>query len=139
MIREAKIHCNDIYEDCIKSVNEDGTLNANYINIRSQSIDYAILEKSNNIAVLPCNIIWDDVGSWNSIFKYNNSNNSEDIQIENDDCLIFRNVNGNKKPVVMFGCKKLAYIETDEVSVIFPLDKSQDIKKLLKLIPEHYH
>ena len=36
----------------------------NFENIRSESVDYAILEKSKNVAVVPCDIGWTDVGSW---------------------------------------------------------------------------
>jgi len=143
MIEEAMKYCPDIYQSCLDSINSDKSLNINYLNIRSQSIDYAILEKSKKIAVLPCNIIWDDIGSWNAVNKYYSPDDDDLINIDSKDCLTFRTMSNSissfKKPLVMYGCDNLAYIETDNITLIFPLHKSQDIKKILKNIPEYYH
>lgn len=145
LINEAKLYCNDIYINCLNSIDiKNGNLNNNYSNIRKQSIDYAVLEKSSKIAVLPCDILWDDIGSWLCLNKYFQSKDSDNvIQVENENCLIYKDNKTNKvndgKLLILFGCKNLGIVDVNNITLVFPLEKSQDIKNLLKKIPEKYH
>lgn len=75
ILNKIKLHMPDTYNalDGVLQVSDDkleGYLNEKYKYTDSISIDYGILEKDNNIYVIPANIGWDDVGSWNAIERY---------------------------------------------------------------------
>ena len=75
IISEIKKYIPNTFEalKCIETVNEEQLqelINNNYRNTDEISIDYAILEKSNDIYVIPSEIGWDDIGSWRSIERY---------------------------------------------------------------------
>lgn len=61
-----------------KSDNFYSTLDKKYINCESISIDYAIMEKSSDIYMIPADFNWDDIGSWKALERYlkNDSNNN---------------------------------------------------------------
>lgn len=54
----------------VKEQNIQEIINTNYKNTEAISIDYAVLEKSNDIYVIPSNFGWDDVGSWEALDRY---------------------------------------------------------------------
>ncbi len=66
------------------NVNElQGYINENYGKTDSISVDYAILEKSNEIYVIPSDFGWDDVGSWEALDRYREKDDNGNIFIGN--------------------------------------------------------
>ena len=51
----------------------------NYNKINSISIDYALMEKSNKIGIIPANILWSDVGTWKSLWQLKNKDDNQRI------------------------------------------------------------
>ena len=80
-LEELKIHAQDIYTSCIeiskskhfKIRNKTKIISFNitrsYEKCRSESIDYALMEKSDKICLVKFNSLWSDVGDWSSISK----------------------------------------------------------------------
>lgn len=114
-----------IGEDLISSY-----INENYSKTEATSIDYGILEKIDEIMVIPCDFGWDDVGSWNSLERYREKDINQNICDENIRVIDSSNNIGigNKKPIIFYGIKDLFYVETDDVIVITKKEKMNDIK-----------
>lgn len=75
IINEIRTLCNDTYESLqgVLSVEEKDIqdyINKNYCKTQSISIDYAVLEKSDDVYVIPSDIGWDDIGNWEAIERY---------------------------------------------------------------------
>lgn len=95
-------------------------INNNYCKVDSISIDYGVLEKDKQIYVIPSEIEWDDIGTWNAVERYkekdekNNivSNNVKVIKSESNIAL------NNKKEMVMIGVKDIAVIESNDTIFI---------------------
>lgn len=106
----------------------DGKLD--YQNLENVSIDYAIMEKSSNIVVIPTTFEWSDVGNL-SVFlslqqKYQKIE-SNIINIDGQNNL----VNSNKKIIVFIGLSDLCVVETDNVILISKKDSVENVKKAL--------
>lgn len=98
------------------------------------SIDYAILEAASSIKVIPMNVSWSDVGSWDSVYdsleKDHNSNvkvgNVVDIDTKN--CLIL----GGKRLISTLGVEDIIIIETDDALLVSKKGQSQKVKALVE-------
>ena len=100
------------------------------------SIDYALLEKTKKIAVIPCDIEWSDMGNWNSISKSAptdlNGNNIKGNAITYNvlNCYI----ESNSKIIAAVGVKNLAIIETENGLLIVDKRNAADVKKISSMI-----
>jgi mannose-1-phosphate guanylyltransferase/mannose-6-phosphate isomerase len=116
-----------------------------YNAVEEISIDYAVCEKSDKIVCIPANFRWSDIGSFKAIkefYKTDEKRNAGDAIFEDSEnsFVIREDRKRNEKPkktkkergkkIILFGVKDLALVETENFLVVFPLDKSQDIKKL---------
>jgi mannose-1-phosphate guanylyltransferase len=105
-----------------------------YEKLKSISIDYGVMEKAENIAVVKSNFEWDDVGSWlamERIFsKDKNGNISAGdftaIDTENSIAISDRGIIG------IIGLKDIIVIRTQDATLVCPKNRAQDVKKSCK-------
>lgn len=90
--------------------------------IPSISVDYAVMERSKKIKVVPFDFGWNDLGSFESIWDYMASNGGKPM----DKNLVL----GSSKHVEFIGLENMIYVETADAVLIVPKDKSQDVKKV---------
>lgn len=119
----------------IENENYKEELDKCYFKCESISIDYAVIEKSKNIYVVPGDFGWDDIGTWNSLERY--------IKKDENNNLIKGNVvtYNSEKNVVYSGDKKIILldvedifcIDTDNVLVIGKRDSIGRVHELRKL------
>jgi mannose-1-phosphate guanylyltransferase len=111
-------------------------IEAVYGRIKSDSIDYGIMEKSEKVEVVPAEFGWSDVGSWSALPELlpadgNNNvamNETRLISIDSKGCL----VNGGGKLVAVVGVSDLVVVNTDDALLVCPLDRAQDVKKVVE-------
>lgn len=125
---------------------EDDFIRDNYGKAQNISVDYAIMESSKNVYVIPATFDWNDLGTWGSLYDKLNKD-SNDNAIVNAQTLT-EDASGNmirtttQKVVVVDGLKDYIIVDKDEVLLIFPKAKEQDIKKVLQSVKntfgEHY-
>lgn len=108
-------------------------LNEEYENVDCISIDYGIMEKADEIYVIPGDFGWDDVGTWNAVLRY------REKDINNNICMGGRVINidgrnniavSNGKPIVIAGIDNAFVIESDEAIVITNKDNLGNIKNI---------
>lgn len=100
----------------------------------SISIDKAVIEKSDKIAMLPATFNWSDVGSWNSFYKTqakdknNNTTLGNTILHNTKDSLIL----GNSRLIACIGLKNITVIETEDAVLVANKDDSEKVKQIVE-------
>ena len=107
-------------------------LNREYPNVDSISVDYGIMEKVENICVIPSEFGWDDVGSWLSLERYKEKDFHQNIF---DGPVKLVDSKGNiaiskTKPMILCGVEDLILVETDEVVMVMKKDNVDQISQL---------
>ena len=116
----------------VSNENFQKLINEKYSFTESTSIDYGILEKDKEIRVIPCEIGWDDVGSWNALDRYREKDKhgnivlGETIQIGSINNIV---VSKNKK-IVINNVKDIYVIEGEKSIIIGKRNEIDKVKNL---------
>ncbi|HZV69777.1 MAG TPA: sugar phosphate nucleotidyltransferase [Saprospiraceae bacterium] len=98
------------------------------------SVDYAILERAENVFTIPCDIGWSDLGTWNSLHELSakdeqqNAVLSKPVYLEDTQNSLI--ISKNSKLVVVKGLEDFIIVDTDDCLMIFPKSEEQNIKAL---------
>jgi mannose-1-phosphate guanylyltransferase len=98
------------------------------------SVDYALLEKSTNVVMIPASFDWDDVGAWPAVAKHfkadkaGNVARGEVIVEQGKGNLVF---GAGKHLVTLLGVDDLVVVHTEDATLVMPKSRAQDIKALL--------
>ncbi|WP_431136268.1 mannose-1-phosphate guanylyltransferase [Psychroserpens mesophilus] len=121
---------------------EDEFIRDNYSKAENISVDYAIMESSKNVFVLPATFDWNDLGTWGSLYdkldKDENNNAVVHAKTLTEDASGNMIRTKNDKVVVVDGLQDYIIVDKDEVLLIFPKAKEQDIKKVLQNVKAKY-
>ncbi len=119
---------------------EQAFIDKAYPTTPSISIDYAIMEKADNVYTIPSEFGWSDLGTWASLHAesdkddHGNSSNSENaLFFDSKDNMIRL---PNNKLAVINGLEDYIIVDEDDVLLIFPKAKEQEIKQITGLIKE---
>ena len=141
ILNEISKYSPDTYEalNKIEEV-EEGSLqeliNKKYVNTEAISIDYAVLEKSKEVYVIPSNFGWDDVGSWEAIERYTEKDCLGNILIGQATSLKGENnllVTSNHK-VIVEGLSDIYVIENDGKIIIGQKSNVVNVKELKNIV-----
>lgn len=120
-----------------------GTLNQEaWQQIESQTIDYGIMEKANQVAVIPVeDLQWNDVGSWSSLFEVLESDQDGNVFIAEENLNLggkgsLVNTNDQKKLAVTIGVENLVVVDTGDVLLICSKEKAQEVRQIMKMLKE---
>lgn len=108
-----------------------------YPTLAKISVDYALLEKSTNVVVLPSSFDWDDVGAWPAVPKHYEKDAAGNVSrglavIEDGSNNIVFSEEGHLTAVL--GLDDLIVVHTKDATLVVPKTKAQEIKRLLKRI-----
>ncbi|MCF7568932.1 mannose-1-phosphate guanylyltransferase [Sabulilitoribacter arenilitoris] len=135
----------DLFENGINAYNtdfEDDFIRDNYKKAENISVDYAIMEKSNNVFVIAAEFDWNDLGTWGSLYDKLDKDKSGNAVVNSR--TLTEDASGNMirtkndKVVVVDGLKDYIIVDKDEVLLIYPKSKEQDIKKVLQKVKTTY-
>ncbi len=113
---------------------EQKIMDNKFKNLDPIPIDYAIYEKAKNLAVVPADLGWSDIGNWGTLkdllSKTNKANviKGEHIGIDTSGSLIM----GYDRLIVTVGLKDIIVVDTNDVILVCPKDKAQDVKKAVE-------
>lgn len=102
------------------------------------SIDYAVMEKAKNIAVLKANFLWDDVGSWTALerhFPIQRGRNiilGENYGVDTKDSIIF----SDEGIIASLGVENLVIVKSKDAVLVADKKRVGDLKALLKVIAD---
>jgi len=109
---------------------------AEFARCRSESIDYAVMEKTRDAVVLPLDAGWSDVGSWSSLFdalpadEEGNVLHGDVMTHDTRDCY----VHSTSRLVACVGMEDHVIVETKDAILVAPKDRVQDVKELVASI-----
>lgn len=129
-------------QSCYNTSEEKAFIKENYPKAENISIDYAILENSKSIFVLPATFDWNDLGTWGSLYdkldKDENNNAIVNSKVVSEDASGNMIRSSKDKIVVVDGLEDYIIIDKEEVLMIYPKSKEQDIKQVVAKVKEKF-
>jgi mannose-1-phosphate guanylyltransferase/mannose-6-phosphate isomerase len=152
MLREMLLHCPGILEAtraCLeqsrrvqgKSHTQIELEPETFGRVPDDSIDYAVMEKSKNVAVVPCNIGWSDIGSWNALGELTAADDQgnriagEVMLHDVSNCYI----QSKQRIVAAIGIDNLVIIDTPDAVLVADRSRVQDVKLLYARLKAQGH
>lgn len=112
-----------------------------FANTPDDSIDYAVMEKSKNVAVVPCDIGWSDVGSWQVLGDLISPDNNGN-RIDADTCLYDVSncfIQSKERLIGAVGVENLLIIDTPDALLVANKDRAQDVKHIYSKLKHSDH
>lgn len=148
-LEELKKHSPEIYESSLDAYNKSNKLNDEtgtiiYIaeldmkKIPSNSIDYAVMEKSDKVYVVASDIGWTDLGSYDAIsdiIEKDENGNSKDenlVQVKSKNNLVI----SGKRKIALAGVENLIVVDTDDALLVSAKGFAQDVKGIVDILRE---
>jgi mannose-1-phosphate guanylyltransferase len=111
------------------------------------SIDYGVMEKLPELAVVQGNFGWTDVGSWQTVWELSardaqgNAAPDSAVLVDSHDNLVADLSSGTsaRKAIALLGVRELAVIETDDALLVMPRSRSQSVRLVVAALPEKGH
>ncbi len=103
------------------------------------SIDYAVMEKTDKAVVLPLDIMWSDVGSWDSVYEVLEKDENKNVKIGNVIDIDTKNslIMGDERLIATIGLDDVIVVETPDAIVIAKKGEGQKIKNLVNILKEN--
>ena len=142
-IEELKVHNPEMAKLSIEAF-EKAVVDADFIRldkdafdqIKGDSIDYAVMEKTSKGMIVKLNAGWDDVGSWSAL--YDISNKDGNMNVVKGDVIALDTtssyIRGGKRTIATIGLDNIVVVYSDDSLLIAAKGKIQDVKKVAELI-----
>jgi mannose-1-phosphate guanylyltransferase len=134
----------DIYDalsdidDVIGTLMEEEMAEQIYSNMRSVSIDYAIMERAEDVMVIPADVGWNDMGTWPEVAEVwekdsqSNACFGRHVGMDSEGCVIY----SPDKLVATLGLRDLIVVETPDALLLCAKDRSDDVRELVENLRE---
>ncbi len=118
---------------------DKGSIKKIYSHFEALSIDYGVMEKSDNVALIPVDIGWSDVGSWQALDEIMEKDSNGNIVL--GDCVPVDTQNsllwGGKRLIATVGLEDMVVVDTPDALFACRKDRSQDVRKVVDLLKAH--
>ena len=110
------------------------TLNRVWPQVAKQTIDYGVMEGAEDVAVIPVDVGWSDVGSWTSVSEVlptdddGNTIVGPHVGIDTRDTLVF----GGKRLVATIGLEGMVIVDTEDALLVCPRDREQEVRTIVR-------
>jgi mannose-1-phosphate guanylyltransferase/mannose-6-phosphate isomerase len=152
MLQAMEEHCPEILSATATCIEQSRTTKAKgvtqveldpdcFAHIPDNSIDYAVMEKSARVAVVPCSIGWSDIGSWTALGDLappdgeGNRIDGEAFLHDVTNCYI----QSNKRVVGAVGIQNLVIVDTPDALLVADKSRAQDVKHLYAQLKARGH
>ncbi len=115
--------------------NEKSFIEENYALSENVSIDYAVMESAKNVYVLPATFDWNDLGTWGSLHEKLDKDENNNAVV--NATVLLKNASSNiistakDKLVIIDGLEDFIIVDKDNVLLIYPKSKEQEIKGIV--------
>ena len=106
------------------------------------SIDYALMEKAQNVIVADGSFAWDDLGSWTALARHlkadaaGNCSVADFVEVDAARNIIFDTRTKNRTPIAVVGLRDAIIVQTDDALLVAHKSQAQKIKELVKKLAE---
>jgi mannose-1-phosphate guanylyltransferase len=118
---------------------ETATLDRLFPQMPKVSVDVGILEKADEVYMVPATFAWDDVGAWSALGRILPKDSSGNAVVgrctsrDTQGCVIY----GTTRPIATLGLRDLVIVETAEGVLVCPKERAQEVKDLVRLLREN--
>ena len=144
-LQELKQYQPEIYKACVEAYDK-GEKDLDFIRLDEKSfskapdisIDYAVMEKTSNAAVVSLKSGWSDVGSWHALwesFERDQNGNATYGDVVEDDCNGCL-IHANNRLVAAVGIKDHVIVETADAVLVAPRERAQDVKNIVNKLKQ---
>ncbi len=105
--------------------------------IKGDSIDYAVMEKTKKGRVVKLNAGWDDVGSWSALYDISKKDENQNVLKGNDIITLDTTssyIRGGKRTIATIGLDDVVIVDSDDALLVAAKGKIQDVKKIAEQI-----
>ena len=102
--------------------------------VQTQTVDYGVMEKARDVAVIPAEFGWNDVGSWATLLEIldndehgNVIRHAEHVGVDTSNTLVF----GRDRLVATIGLHDMIVIDAGDALLVCPKDRAQDVKQIV--------
>ncbi len=139
ILEEIEKHMPDLYaglmriHDALGTPEEQAVLEDVWPTLPKQSVDFGIMEHVTDGAVIPVDIGWNDVGSWEAVYKeyekdaQGNATEGTVLLVDASDNLVL----SDGRLIAAVGVSDLVIVETEDAILICPRDRAQDVRKVV--------
>jgi len=139
-LHELESHNFEMYQKSVESI-ESAAVDMDFIRLNSEvfskcpsdSIDYAVMEKTESAAVIPVDMEWNDIGSWSALWEVGESDNKGNVT-HGDTLLEDTNnsyIHADSRLVTTVGLDDLVVVETADAVLVAHRDKAQNVKEIV--------
>jgi mannose-1-phosphate guanylyltransferase len=109
--------------------------------VAEQTIDYGVMEGARNVAVIPAQIGWTDVGTWSSLFELIPCDSLGNILVGPHETIDTREtlVMGNERLIATIGVENLVIVDTEDALLVCSKDSVQDVRLIVKQLEKAGH
>lgn len=152
ILEEMEKYCPEILEQTRKCFEKSLVKNASdnqlikvdpttFEKVPEESIDYAVLEKTQKAAVVPCDLGWSDIGTWSAMSEIMESDTNGNVTKGE---IITHNVNNcyvesNHRVVGVVGVENLIIVDTEDALLVTDKSKSQNVKDIYSKLRKMGH
>ena len=114
---------------------------ASFAELESISIDYAVMEPSRQLAVLPASFTWDDIGSWNSVASLvpedgaGNRVHGDAILVDSANCF----VRAEDRVIAAVGLRGIMVVDTPDALLVADAGSAQHVKEVVSRLKQRGH
>jgi mannose-1-phosphate guanylyltransferase len=116
------------------------TLASEYPALRKISIDYALMERAQNVVVAAGDFAWDDLGSWTALGHHlkpdaeGNCAVGDLVHVDAARNIVFDGRTKSRGLIALVGLRDSIVVQTDDATLVAPRDQAQRVKELVSLL-----
>lgn len=127
------------YDAAAERGEEGAVVEQTYAALPSVSIDHGVMEKHENVAVVPASFGWSDLGSWTTAYELaekdaqDNALPASAVSIDSNGCLVRSD---GEKVIALVGVHDLVVVDTEDALLVMPRNRAQDVREVVALLKE---
>ena len=134
-----KNHMPDLFETLLKigpKIHDGKSFTSLWGMIDSESIDYGLLEKADNIFVVCGEFDWNDIGSWNALYDVLNSDKNGNIIRGSGKVMNGNNnlIHSKDRFTAILGLDDIVVVNTDDATLVIPRERVEEVKNLVEFL-----
>jgi mannose-1-phosphate guanylyltransferase/mannose-6-phosphate isomerase len=135
---DGSVHLSTQPFDKLDRLNKPDKLNELYSSIEPVSIDYGIMERSDDVWMVPATFRWSDLGSWSALDEVlekdsrGNILRGNTIDIESRNSIVF----SEKRLIATIGLEDMVVVDTPDATLVTPKAGTQDVRKIVDALKQ---
>lgn len=137
-LEEFRKHLPQVYETFLNCNLKEGRLEEMYRELESISIDYGVMERSGRVAVVPADLGWSDIGSWEHLYRMLEGDENGNVlqgkvmTVESRNNLVI----SRDQLTALVGLEEMVVVNTGDALLVCPRERSQEVKKVVEKLQE---